>query len=147
MIAPDVNVLVDAFREDSPHHARVAPWWRSVVASERTFALFEQVLAGFVRVVTHPRIFDPPAPLDRALEFVEAIEAQPNALRLRSGERHWEIFVKLCRASDARGNLVADAYLAALAIEHGCTWITSDRGFARFEGLDWRPPGAPDTSP
>ena len=147
MIAPDVNVLVDAFREDSPHHAGVAPWWRNVVASPGTFALFEPVLAGFVRIVTHPRIFDPPAPLERALAFVEALEAQPNALRLRAGARHWELFAALCRAGDARGNVVADAYLAALAIEHGCTWITSDRGFARFAGLDWRPPGESASAP
>lgn len=142
MLAPDVNVLVDAFRADSPHHARVGPWWRSVVASDRTFALFEPVLAGFLRVVTHPRVFDPPAPLADALRFVEALRDQPNALVLRPGGRHWSIFERLCRASDARGNLVADAYLAALAIETGCTWITSDRDYARFEGLDWRPPGA-----
>jgi predicted nucleic acid-binding protein len=60
---------------------------------------------------------------------------------LRAGERHFAIFEKLCRDSDARGSLVADAYLAALAIEHGCTWITNDRDYARFERLDWRTPG------
>ncbi len=143
MLAPDVNILVDAFRADSPHHDRVAPWWRSVVASEQTFALFEPVLAGFLRVVTHPRVFDPPAPFEAALAFVAALESQPNALRLRPGNRHWGIFRNLCRASEARGNLVADADLAALAIEQGCTLVTSDRDFARFPGLDWRPPGAP----
>jgi toxin-antitoxin system PIN domain toxin len=141
MLAPDVNVLVDAFREDSPHHARVVPWWRKVVASQQPFALFEPVLAGFVRVVTHPRIFDPPAPLELALDFLAAVRAQPNALVLRSGPRHFAIFESFCRAAEARGNLVADAYLAALAVEHGCTWVTSDRDYARFPGLDWRPPG------
>ena len=141
LLAPDVNVLVDAFRADSPHHARVAPWWRGVVASEQSVVLFEPVLAGFLRVVTHPRVFDPPAPLDRALAFVDALESQPNVLRLPPGERHWEIFRALAAAAEARGNLVADAWLAALALERGCTWITSDRDFARFPGLDWRPPG------
>lgn len=141
LLAPDVNVLVDAFRADSPHHERVAPWWRRVVASEESVILFEPVLAGFLRVVTHPRVFDPPAPLDLALAFVEALESQPNVLRLPPGERHWEIFRALASASAARGNLVAGAYLAALALERGCTWITSDRDFARFPGLDWRPPG------
>lgn len=141
MIAPDVNVLVDAFRADSPHHGRVGPWFRALVGSERTVALFEPVLAGFLRVVTHPRVFDPPAPFEAARAFVEALESQPNALRLRAGERHWAIFLALCRASEARGNRLADAYLAALAIEQGCTWISSDRDFARFPDLDWRPPG------
>jgi hypothetical protein len=141
LLAPDVNVLVDAFRADSPHHGRVAPWWRGVVASEQSVVLFEPVLAGFLRVVTHPRIFDPPAPLDLALAFIDALESQPNVLRLPPGERHWEIFRKLAAAAEARGNLVADAWLAALALERGCTWITSDRDFARFPGLAWRPPG------
>jgi hypothetical protein len=141
MLAPDVNVLIDAYREDSPHHERVAPWLRAVVGADRPFALFEPVLAGFLRVATHPRVFVPPTPLDAALAFVEALRAQPNALLLRAGPRHFRIFERLCRAAATRGNLVADAYLAALAIEHGCTWVTSDRDYARFEGLDWRPPG------
>jgi len=141
LLAPDVNVLVDVFRSDSPHHARVAPGWRGVVASEQSVVLFEPVLAGFLRVVTHPQVFDPPAPLDLALAFVAALESQPNVLLLAPGERHWEIFRKLAAAAEARGNRVADAYLAALALERGCTWITSDRAFARFPGLAWRPPG------
>ena len=141
MIAPDVNVLVDVFREDSVHHARVASWWREEVNGESTIALFELVLAGFVRVVTHPRIFARPAPLSAALSVVDAHVRQANAMVLRPGARHWGIFARLCAAADARGALVADAYLAALALEHGCAWITSDRDFARFPGLDWRAPG------
>jgi len=81
------------------------------------------------------------SPRPRALAFVDALESQPNVLRLPPGERHWEIFRALAAAAEARGNLVADAWLAALALERGCTWITSDRDFARFPGLDWRPPG------
>lgn len=65
----------------------------------------------------------------------------PGAVLLRAGMRHFVRFESLCRAANARGSLVADAYLAALAIEHGCTWITSDRDYARFPGLDWRAPG------
>lgn len=56
------------------------------------------------------------------------------------GERHWEIFTRLCRSARARGNLVPDAYLAALAIESGTEWITTDRDYARFPGLRWRHP-------
>jgi predicted nucleic acid-binding protein len=56
------------------------------------------------------------------------------------GRKHWEIFLRLCREGDARGNLVSDAYHAALAIENGCEWITTDRDFARFPGLKWRSP-------
>jgi toxin-antitoxin system PIN domain toxin len=140
MIAPDVNVLVDAFREDSPHHGRVGAWLRRVLSEPAPVVFFEPVFAGFLRVVTHPRIFDPPAPIDAALAFVAALRRQPNALVRRPGTRHFEIFETLCRTADARGNLVADAYLAALAIESGCTWITSDRDYSRFPRLDWKTP-------
>jgi toxin-antitoxin system PIN domain toxin len=143
VLTPDVNVLVDAFRADSPHHARVAPWLRELVASPETFVLFESVLAGFLRVVTHPRIFDPPAPLDLALEFTSALLAQPGCVVLRPGPRHWDIFVDLAQTAAARGNLLTDGYLAAIVIESGCTLVTSDRDFARFPGLRWQPPESP----
>jgi toxin-antitoxin system PIN domain toxin len=93
-----------------------------------------------VRVVTSPRIFSPPQPLELALEFAGAIRAQPNAVPVEPGRRHWEIFDRLCRAASVRGSLVADAYFAALAIESGSEWITTDRDYARFPGLRWRHP-------
>ncbi len=83
----------------------------------------------------HPRIFSPPAPIERALEFANALRAQPNAVIVSPGARHWEIFERLCLGAGAKGNLVADAYLAALAIESGSEWITTDRDFSRFPGL------------
>ncbi len=98
------------------------------------------VLSGFLRVVTHPRIFNPPSPLEAALRFVSEVRGRPNCVEMKPGPRHWEIFVKLCRAANARGNLIPDAYLAALAIEWGSEWITTDRGYARFPGLRWRHP-------
>jgi toxin-antitoxin system PIN domain toxin len=98
------------------------------------------VLSGCVRVATHPRIFSPPAPVDQALAFATALRAQPNAVVLNPGGRHWEIFERLCLAAGAKGNLVADAYLAALAIETGSEWITTDHDFSRFPGLRWRHP-------
>ena len=91
-------------------------------------------------MLTHPRVLDPPTPFDRALEFVEALRAQPNAVLLQPGPRHWDIFASLCKTAGAKGNLVADAYHAALAIEHGCEWISTDRDYARFPGLRWRHP-------
>ncbi len=98
------------------------------------------VLSGFVRVVTHPRVFAPPVPLAEALDFADALRAQPNAVGVSPGPRHWQIFERLCRDADARGNLVADPYLAALAIEPGSEWVTTDQDFARFQGLRWRHP-------
>ncbi len=98
------------------------------------------MLSGFIRIATHPRIFDPPAPIGHALAYTNALRSQPNAVIVTPGPRHWEIFDRLCRAADAKGNLVPDAYLAALAIESGCEWITTDRDFSRFPGLRWRHP-------
>jgi hypothetical protein len=79
-------------------------------------------------------------PLAAALAYVEALRAQPRAVMLRPGERHWSIFTALCQDGDARGNLVADAYHAALAVEVGAEFVTTDRDFARSPGLRWRVP-------
>jgi toxin-antitoxin system PIN domain toxin len=98
------------------------------------------VLAGFLRVVTHPRVFDPPTPILRALEFAAALRSRPNVVAIEPGRRHFDIFTRLCGEADARGNLVADAYLAALAIESGSDWVTTDRDYSRFPGLRWRHP-------
>jgi toxin-antitoxin system PIN domain toxin len=98
------------------------------------------VLSGFARVVTHPRVFLAPDPLEHALDFCEALRNQPTAVSVAPGRRHWAIFTRLCREAGVRGNLVPDAYLAALAIETGSQWITADRDYARFPGLRWRHP-------
>jgi toxin-antitoxin system PIN domain toxin len=140
MVLLDVNVLVRAFRKDAPHHSEIKAWLDSIVSSDSTFGLSDLALSGFLRIVTHPRIFDPPAPVGTALDFAEAIRSQPNCLSISPGKRHWSVFTRLCRESDARGNLIPDAYFAALAIESGSEWITTDRDFSRFEGLKWRHP-------
>lgn len=140
MQVPDVNILVYAHREDSPDHRRHRAWLEALIASDEAFGVSDLVCSGFLRIVTHSAIFDPPTPLDAALQFLEDIRTQPNCVVVSPGPRHWSIFTDLCRASDARGNRVPDAYLAALAIESGSEWITEDRGYARFPGLRWRPP-------
>lgn len=137
MILPDVNILVRAFRKDAPGHLESRQWFEEMIGSEAVFGVSDLVLSGFLRIVTHPRVFDPPTPLESSLEFVEALRVQPNVVVLSPGRRHWRIFTRLCREVDARGNLVPDAFLAALAIESGSEWITTDRDFARFPGLRW----------
>jgi len=136
----DVNVLVYAFREDAPGHASYRQWTESLVSSTEAYAVSDHVLGGFLRIVTHPRVFHPPTPLDRALTFADAFRDRPNALSIAPRVRHWDLFTQLCQQADARGNLVADAWLAALAIEWGCEFVTTDRDFARFPGLRWRHP-------
>jgi toxin-antitoxin system PIN domain toxin len=137
----DVNVLVYAHREDSEHHAACHRWLLETMKGETPFGVSEIVLAAVVRIATHPRIFNRPTRLDVALAFAAGLLAQPNAVVVRPGVRHWEIFTGLCRHANARANLITDAYLAALAIESGCEWITTDGDFARFPGLKWRRPG------
>ena len=140
MILVDVNVLVHAFHEGAPGHARYRDWLDELMLSPEPFAISELVLSGFIRIATHPRVFDPPAPLEQALAFTAALRAQPNAVVIAPGARHWDIFTSLCTDAEAKGNLVPDAYLAALAIESGSEWVTSDRDFSRFPGLRWRHP-------
>lgn len=141
MVLPDVNVLIAAYRADSPEHQRCRTWLISVANGDDAFAVSELVLSGFLRIVTNPRAFKQPSSLAGALEFVNTLRAVPHCVDLRPKERHWRIFTRLCELAEARGDLVSDAYHAALAIESGSEWITLDGDFARFPGLKWsRPP-------
>jgi uncharacterized protein len=135
---PDVNILIYAHREDAPEHDRYAEWLKALTASVEPFALSDMVLSGFLRVVTNQKIFHPPTPMDTALAFCLRLVDWPRASLITPGRRHWELFTALCR--DIKGPLVSDAYIAALAIEHGCELITTDSDFARFSGLRWRHP-------
>jgi uncharacterized protein len=143
MRVPDVNVLVYAHREDSPDHLRHRAWLEAVLSSDEAFGISDLVCSGFLRIVTHPSIFNPPSPLEDALGFLEDVRGQPNCVIVSPGVRHWSIFADLCRSGGVRGNLVPDAYLAALAIESGSEWITSDGDYGRFPGLRWRRPFTP----
>ena len=140
MLLPDVNVLVYAHRTDVADHARYRSWLESVIDGDEAYGVSELVLSGFVRVVTHPRVFSTPSRLADALTFANQVRVQPNCVPVRPGARHWTVFERLCRECAARGNLVPDAYLAALSIESGCEWITTDRDYSRFPGLRWRHP-------
>ncbi len=140
MLLFDVNVLVYAYRQDAPDHEAYNRWLKSCIDSDQAYGLAGIVLAGFLRIATHPRVFNPPSPIESALRFVSALRSQPNCVIVEPGPRHWDIFVRLCREAGVKGNLVPDAYLAALAIESGSEWITSDRDYGRFPALVWRHP-------
>jgi uncharacterized protein len=141
VVLADVNVLVYAYREDAPRHARYRRWLEGVVGGHEAYGLSDLVLGGFLRVVTHPRVFSPPSPIGHALDFADALRTHPNCVHIVPGQRHWEIFTRLCREARAKGNLIPDAYLAAIAIESGSEWMTTDRDYSRFPGLRWRDPG------
>lgn len=138
MQSPDVNVLVGAFRSDATHHALCRAWLDGAVSGREPVGLSELVLSGVLRVLTHPRIFHPPTPVEAAVAFVDAVLAQPEATPLRPGAGHWRIFRGLFAARRLTGNRVPDAYHAALAMEHGCEWVTLDHGFSMYPGLRCR---------
>lgn len=140
MFLPDVNILVYAHRKDSPHHEQCLEWLETLINSDQAFAMSELVLSGFLRIVTHPRIFNPPSSLNDALTFVSQIKNQANCVIVSPQDRHWDIFTKLCETAHAKGNLIPDAYFAALAIETGSEWFTTDQDFSRFTGLKWSTP-------
>lgn len=140
MILCDVNVLIYAHREESAEHHAYAAYLTKLAQGETAFGLSDAVLSGFVRIVTNPRVFREPTPLRVALDFCENLRSRPQAVMLRPGPRNWEIFRKLCEDLPASGKLVADAWHAALAIEHGCEWISTDSDFSRFSRLRWHHP-------
>ena len=140
MTLPDVTILVSAFRSDTPHHVVCRTWITQAVAGESRFGLATQALSGFLRIVTHPRVFAQPSEMEEAVAFCDTLLSVPNCVTVAPEDRHWSIFTRICREADARGNLVPDAWFVALAIESGCEWITLDRDYARFPGLKWSIP-------
>jgi uncharacterized protein len=141
MIVPDVNVLVYAYRREAPDHAKYAAWLAGVLAGGDELGLVESALTGFVRIVTNPRIVADPAPTAEALRFVHALRTGSRARSLAATDSTWAQLESFARTDrQVRGNLVPDAWLAALARSHGGRVATPDRGFARFEGLDWFDP-------
>lgn len=143
MIRPDANVLVYAFHRDSPRHDRYADWLSDVVGGAAKLALADVVLTGLVRIVTGRRIFSDPAPTVDVLDFVDSLRTAARVRMLPSTDASWARMRDIAIADpQVRANLVPDAWLAALALAHGCRLATADRGFARFAGLDWFDPAA-----
>ena len=135
VILPDINVLVYAHRKESPRHAHAAEIVTQIATALVPFALSSFVCNGFIRIVTNHRIYREPTPLKQALVFVESLIARPNCRQIEPSESHWLIFKQLLQETKATGNLVSDAYLAAIAIEHGCEILTDDSDFSKFSML------------
>lgn len=127
----DVNVVIAAHRADHPHHDGVRPWFDGVVAEE-DFGVPATVWASFLRLVTHRRVFNEPSTRDEAFEFIIAVRAQGGHISVEPGPRHLDLLRALCDEADALADLIPDAVLGAVAIEHGATVATLDRDFARF---------------
>jgi uncharacterized protein len=140
MILPDVNVLIYAFRADLAQHAVCRSWLKGVISGDARFGLSRAVLSAVVRITTNPRVFKAPSAIEEVFGFCEDLLGQPHCQVVEPGERHWEIFRRLCIETATRGPRVNDAWFAALAIEWGCEWVTFDRDYARFPGLTWNVP-------
>jgi uncharacterized protein len=140
MLCVDVNVLVYAHRKDLPDHPEYRRLLERLANDDQPLGLPDLSLSGFVRVVTNRRIFIEPTTSQEAWDAVDSLLAAPAAMQLRAGQRHWGLFRQLAGDVDAGGNDIADAYLAAYALENNATWLSADRGFARFRRLRWRHP-------
>jgi toxin-antitoxin system PIN domain toxin len=140
LILPDVNVLLYSFIPDSRDHRAYRSWLSGVVNSGAEFGMSPRVLSSVIRIATHSKIYVKPQEPRRAIAFATALLRHPRCRTVQPGIRHWSIFCGLCETGRITGNLVQDAWFAALAIEHGCEWVTADRDFGRFPGLRWRFP-------
>jgi hypothetical protein len=136
MKALDTNVLVYAEIVSLPHHRAAKALLKELVEGPAPWAIPWPCVYEFLRVVTHPRVFHPPVPLDVALADVNAILGSPTLLLLSETARHREILDRLLQDAGATGNLIHDAHIAALCLEHGVSELmTGDRDFRRFESL------------
>ena len=140
MLLADVNIYIQAFRPELAQHREMRQWLEQLIGGDESYGVAELVLSAFLRIVTNPRAFEYPNTIQDAVAFADEVRNQPNCVLIAAGTRHWDIFTGLCKQVGARGNLVPDAYSAALAIESGSEWVTLDRDFSRFPGLRWRHP-------
>lgn len=136
----DVNVLVYAEDVGAVEHHRYRAWLEAARTGTEPLGVVDLVLSAYVRIATNPRVYANPTPVTQALDFAASLRDSPAAITVAPGPRHWAIFDELCRSVEARGNVVPDAYLAAIAIEHNAVWVSADRGFSRFPHLRWQHP-------
>jgi toxin-antitoxin system PIN domain toxin len=132
---PDVNVLIYAFRNDSPENAVCRAWLDTTYGERRPLAVCRHTLASVIRVTTNRRSFRQASTLDEAIGFCEDLLAYPHCELIEPGRDHWRIFTTLLKETGITGPMVTDAWLAALAIEWNCEFVTMDRDFARFPKL------------
>ena len=140
MILVDANILLYAEDQHNPRQAAACAWWDARLSGSSPVCLCWTVLGAFLRIGTNPRVFEHPLSVEQAITRVQSWLEQPCVRLVQPTERHWAVFQKLLIEGQAAANLVTDAHLAALAIEHGCELCSTDADFARFPGLLWRNP-------
>ena len=136
MIAVDTNILLYADREETPQHRAALRALRRLAEGHEAWAIPIQCVGEFLRVVSHDRVFQPPTPIGEALASIESLLASPSARVLVPGGRYLRILREVIERAEVRGNLVFDAQIAAVCLEHGATTLlTEDRDFSRFQGI------------
>ena len=135
MILPDVNLLLYAHNAGSREHQRARMWLEAAISGSEKIGFSWEILLGFLRIASTPKLFAMPRQVDDIVVVVDDWLRRDNVVLVTPGDRHWEILNDLLSKSQARGPLIMDAHLAALAIEHGATLCTNDRDFLRFPGL------------
>jgi toxin-antitoxin system PIN domain toxin len=136
----DANILLYAYDRSSSHHQAARDWLEKIFSGPESVGLAWVTLLAFLRIGTSPRVVENPLSVNEAATIIAEWLKRPMVTLLNPGERHWEILRRLVDKGQARGNLIMDAHLAALAIEHGATLATCDRDFARFPGLKFSNP-------
>ena len=140
MILVDANILLYAEDSLQPRHQKARAWWDDILSGTEVICLCWTVLSAFIRIGTNPRVFAHPLSLEQALTRVQSWLDQPCTRIVRPTEHHWTVFKQVLMDGQAVANLVTDAHLAALAIEHGCELASTDSDFARFRKLKWKNP-------
>ena len=133
----DANILIYAYNADAPQHAQCRRWLEGLFAGPEWIGIPWLTLWAFVRIATNPRLSPTPLPTPDAFQIVRTLLAHPRARIVEPGGRHTQILERLAVENQAAGALLTDAVLAALAVEHGGTLASTDRGFARFTEIDW----------
>lgn len=146
MIVPDINLLLYAYDSDLPFHSKAAAWWQACLSGTEPIGLAQVVVFGFVRVGTSTRVFRNPLTPGEAAERVRSWQAQPVVQILEPRADHVAQVLDLLEELGTAGNLVTDAQLAALALEHDAVLHTADADFLRFRGLRWFNPLTGDSS-
>lgn len=140
MILPDLNLLLYAYNPHMPQHERACRWWEQVLNGDELIGLPHEILSGFVRIATHPRLGAAAVALQAARTVVESWLEVPQARVLSPDALHFSRVLNLLQQAQARGSLVSDAVLAAYALQHRACLYTNDGDFARFPGLNWKNP-------
>ncbi len=140
MIVVDVNLLIYAVNQDSPDHPHAKSWLEKAICGTETVGLPWIVLLAFLRLTTRAGLFQKPLSVEAAFDVVDSWLRQPSVTVPEPTGRHLQTMRDLIAPLGTAGNLTSDAYLAALAIEHGAELCSTDNDFARFGRLRWRNP-------